>query len=280
VETVITMTLPATMTTSLHVLLAMLGLSLLVIVHEAGHYLAARAAGMRVTRFSIGFGPVIVSYRPHNSPTTFALGAIPFFAYVMIAGMSPAEEGDANDPSLYANKGVWARIFAIAGGPFANYVAACALVFAVAVGLGWPASHSGSATELSYQRLDAASAAELAVVYPWRLTVANLEGMADMVARRTTEGLTGPVGMSKLIAEQAEQGAFAFAHVLIALSVAMGLFNLLPFPFLDGGRLIFLGCELVTRRRVKPQLEAVVHAVGMLLLLGVISLVTVRDLIG
>jgi regulator of sigma E protease len=60
----------------------------------------------------------------------------------------------------------------------------------------------------------------------------------------------------------------------------MGLFNLLPFPFLDGGRLIFLGCELVTRRRVNPHVEAVVHAAGMLLLLGVISLVTVRDLIG
>jgi membrane-associated protease RseP (regulator of RpoE activity) len=275
-----TMSMTATLATGLHVLLAIFGLSLLVIVHEAGHYLVARAAGMRVTRFSIGFGPVIVSYRPRNSPTTFALGAVPFFAYVMIAGMNPAEDGDRNDPALYSNKSAWKRIAAIAGGPFANYVAACALVFAVAVGLGWPVARPGVVGEPSYQRLEVADAARLAVVYPWQLTLANLEGMADMIGRRTTEGLTGPVGMSKLIAEQAEQGAFAFAHVLIALSVAMGLFNLLPFPFLDGGRLIFLGCELVTRRRVNPHVEAVVHAAGMLLLLGVISLVTVRDLIG
>jgi membrane-associated protease RseP (regulator of RpoE activity) len=274
------MTMTAALSTSLHVLLAIFGLSLLVIVHEAGHYFAARAAGMRVTRFSIGFGPTIVRYHPRNSPTTFALGAIPFFAYVMIAGMNPADDDDPNDSSLYANKSVWKRILAVAGGPFANYVAACALVFAVALGLGWPVARSGSAAEASYQRLEVADAARLSVVYPWQLTLANLEGMADMIVRRTTEGLTGPVGMSKLIAEQAEQGAFAFAHVLIALSVAMGLFNLLPFPFLDGGRLVFLGCELVTRRKVSPQLEAIVHGAGMLLLLGVISLVTVRDLIG
>jgi len=209
--------------------------------------------------------------------------------------MSPADDLGVNDDALYGSKGVWARIAAIAGGPFANYLAACALVFALALSIGWPTATAASAPrtaesaqlnapssrpELSYQPRTLPDAARLALVYPFDLTVANLRGMADMLERRTTEGLTGPVGMSKLIAEQAEQGAFAFVHVLIALSVAMGLFNLLPFPFLDGGRLFFLGCELVTRRRTNPQFEAVVHAVGMLLLLGVIGLVTLRDLIG
>jgi membrane-associated protease RseP (regulator of RpoE activity) len=216
-----------------YVLLAVFGLSSLVIVHEAGHYFAARAVGMRVTRFSIGFGPVIVSYRPPNSPTTFALGAIPFFAYVMIAGMNPAEDADSNDGALYSHKSVWARCLAIAGGPFANYAAACALIFALALSVGWPTAagtrEPGTRTvAMSYQRLTLPDAAELALVYPFELTLANLRGMARMFERRTTEGLTGPVGMSKLIAEQAEQGTFAFVHVLIALSVAMGLFNLLP----------------------------------------------------
>jgi regulator of sigma E protease len=272
-----------------YVLLAIFGLSALVIVHEAGHYFAARAVGMRVTRFSIGFGPVLVSYRPPHSPTTFQIGAIPFFAYVMIAGMNPADDDDANDPALYSSKPVWARIAAIAGGPFANYAAASALVLALAAGTGWPVASAApearsaasvQRAEPRYERLALDDAALLALVYPFELTLTNLRGMADMFAQRTTEGLTGPVGMSKLIAEQAEQGAFAFIHVLLALSVAMGLFNLLPFPFLDGGRLVFLGFELITRRRANPQLEAVVHAAGMLLLLAVISLVTFRDVIG
>ena len=113
-------------------------MSLLVIVHEAGHYVAARAFGMCVTRFSIGFGPTLVSYKPRNSPTTFQICAIPFLAYVMIAGMNPAEEIDPNDPTIYPNKSVFARIVTIFGGPFANYLAASLLVFGLGLFYGWP----------------------------------------------------------------------------------------------------------------------------------------------
>jgi membrane-associated protease RseP (regulator of RpoE activity) len=247
-----------------YILLAVFALSCLVIVHEAGHYFVARACGMRVTRFSIGFGPVLVRYRPRNSPTTFQVGVIPLFAYVMIAGMGPLVDEDPNDAALYANKGLLARIAVVAGGPFANYLAACALVFGVAVG---------------HRQLPVAAAARVAVTHPCQLTLDNVHGIADLFARRTTEGLTGPVGMSKLMAQQAEQGALPFLHLLIALSVAMGLFNLLPFPFLDGGRLVFLGYELVTRRRANPHIEGLVHAIGMLLLLGTMTLVTFRELV-
>ena len=81
-------------------IIAILGISVLVIVHEAGHYLAARAFGMRVVRFSIGFGPVIAKWQPKGSPTVFQISAVPFLAYVQIAGMNPAEENDPNDPEL------------------------------------------------------------------------------------------------------------------------------------------------------------------------------------
>src|SRR5262245_31767794 len=118
------------------ILLAILGLSILVIVHEGGHYLAARAFGMRVTRFSIGFGPALVTYRPRGSDTTFQICAIPFLAYVMIAGMNPAEEIDPNDPGLYPNKSILARTLTIFGGPFANYLAASLMIFGLALS-GW-----------------------------------------------------------------------------------------------------------------------------------------------
>jgi regulator of sigma E protease len=343
------------------ILLAVCGLSLLVIVHEAGHYFAARAFGMRVTRFSIGLGPTIVSYRPKDSPTTFQICAIPFMAYVMIAGMNPAEEVDPDDPTLYPNKGVFARIVTIFGGPFAKYVAASLLVLGVGLSIGWPeakttspmvvesvepgspAAAAGLETgdvivraqdrpirdvkelievtkpragqptvylverdgralapltitpksvggrgvigvsprvETIYRPLSGRDATLLALLYPLDLTLRNLEGIADLIQRRTTEGITGPVGMGKLVAEQAEKGAFAFTHVLIAISVALGLFNLLPFPALDGGRLVFLGYELITRRRPNERIEAVVHAVGLIFLLGVILLVTLRDVVG
>lgn len=344
------------------ILIAVFGLSLLVIVHEAGHYLAARAFGMRVTRFSIGFGPVIVSYRAKDSPTTFQICAIPFLAYVMIAGMNPAEEVDPNDESLYPNKGVFARIVTIFGGPFANYLAASVLTFGLALGFGWPVAdkvtepmivervvpgtpaakagledgdvivqadgkpirnvkelmavthpRAGTPTEYvveragkrlppftitpqaddqkrgiigvsprvetTYQPVPAGKAALLAVVYPFELTVNTLIGMADQIQRRTTEGLTGPIGMGELVYKQVQKGIFPFVHILLAISVALGFFNLLPFPALDGGRLVFLGYELITRRRPNERIEAAVHTVGLLFLLGVIALVTWRDVL-
>jgi regulator of sigma E protease len=344
----------------LQILVAIFGLSLLVIVHETGHYLFARAFGIRVTRFSIGLGPVLVKYQPKGSPTVFQICAVPFLAYVMIAGLNPAEEVDPNDPGLYPNKGIIARTLTIFGGPFANYFAASLLVLGLAL-TGWPddvptepmvvdavepgspaaqagllhgdvileangrsihnvnelievtGPRAGQTTsyvieregkkleplqitprkttgravigvtpksEPHYRPLPVPDAVKLAVVLPWQYTIANLSGMADLIRRRSTEGITGPVGMGKLVAQQAEKGTFAFVHILIAISVALGSFNLLPFPALDGGRLVFLGYEIITRRRPNERIEAAVHTVGLLFLIGVIALVTLRDMVG
>jgi regulator of sigma E protease len=131
-----------------------------------------------------------------------------------------------------------------------------------------------------YRALPLSDAAKVAVVLPFKLTVENIAGMADLIRRRSTEGLTGPVGIGKLVAQQAEKGAYAFVQILIAISVALGSFNLLPIPALDGGHLLFLGYEMITRRKSNERVEAVVHAVGFVLLMGVIALVTLRDMVG
>jgi regulator of sigma E protease len=75
--------------TALAVVAAVLAVSLLIVVHEAGHYLAARRSGMRVERFSIGFGPVLLAFR--RGETEFAISALPLGGYVKIAGMAPGE---------------------------------------------------------------------------------------------------------------------------------------------------------------------------------------------
>jgi regulator of sigma E protease len=113
-------------------LLGVMGLGLLVIVHETGHLLAARAAGMRVIRFSIGWGPALLTYQSKKSGTIYQVAAIPFFAFVQIAGMNPFEEIDPDDKSSYANGSLFARIMAILAGPLANYLFASVLFFAVA----------------------------------------------------------------------------------------------------------------------------------------------------
>ncbi len=343
----------------LEILLAVLGISALVIVHESGHYLAARAFKMRVLRYSIGIGPTLFRYKPKGSPTTFQVCAIPFLAYVQIAGMNPHEDVDPQDPAIYPNKSVFARIITIVAGPLANYLAASLMVFALAV-TGWPqetptkpmvvaqvtagspaakagiepgdqvveangkpigsvedliavtapragkptayvvkrngkrlapmtiapADHAGrgiigvsAKTKRTYVPMGVGAAAKASVVFPIKLTIAQLQGIADLVKHHSTEGLVGPVGMGKMVAEQAGKGPTEYLSILMLISVALGLFNLLPFPALDGGRLAFLGYELVTRRRPNERIETIVHTVGLLFLLGVIVLVTIRNVL-
>jgi regulator of sigma E protease len=112
-----------------YVIAGILGLALLMVVHEAGHLLAARAFGMRVLRFSIGFGPPLFRYQARGSDTVYQVALIPFLAYVQIAGMNPFEEIDENDKSSYANGSLVARISAIVAGPLANYLFASVFFF-------------------------------------------------------------------------------------------------------------------------------------------------------
>ena len=112
------------------IVLAILGLALLMVIHESGHHFVARAFGMRVLRFSIGFGPVLFRHQPRGSETVYQIALIPFLAYVQVAGMNPFEEVDPNDTTSYANASLTARIATIVAGPLANYFFASVLFFA------------------------------------------------------------------------------------------------------------------------------------------------------
>src|SRR5688572_32096673 len=113
-----------------YIVVGILGLALLMVIHEGGHLLAARAFGMRVIRFSIGFGPALWRYQPKGSETVYQVALIPFLAYVQIAGMNPLEEVDPDDKGSYANASLIGRITAIFAGPLANYLFASVLFFA------------------------------------------------------------------------------------------------------------------------------------------------------
>ena len=101
--------------------LAFLGFAALVILHEAGHFTAAKAVGMRVERFSLFFGPLLLKVR--RGETEYGIGPIPLGGYVKITGMSPREEIPEDVlPRAYYNQPVWKRIVVILAGPFVNLV--------------------------------------------------------------------------------------------------------------------------------------------------------------
>jgi regulator of sigma E protease len=106
------------------------GFCLLIILHEAGHFFAAKATGMRVERFFLFFGPTIWSIK--RGETEYGVKSIPLGGYVKITGMTPEEDipPEVAHRSYYRQK-VWKRIVVVAAGPAVNIVLAFAILFGV-----------------------------------------------------------------------------------------------------------------------------------------------------
>jgi regulator of sigma E protease len=338
-----------------YVLVGILGLALLMVVHEGGHHIAARVFGMHVVKFSIGFGPTVWRHQPKNSTTVYQVALVPFMAYVQIAGMNPFEENDPYDKSSFANASLIGRISTIFAGPFANYLFASVLYFGgfmidgqpvqtleVEVSANSPAEHAqmktgdkvlkvGDTVVKTWNELPAQirphpnetlnieierqgvrrtlrvtpertpdgygqigisqtrspmpfmTALKGSVVYPAQVamyTIVDLTNIATGKRKFSMKDLSGPVGIVKETGRAGKRGVGSFLVLLGTLSTFLGVFNLLPFPALDGGRLAFLGYEAVARRKPNAKIEAQIHAVGLVLLLTLIAVVTVFDIRG
>ena len=369
-------------------LIAALGLAVLMIVHECGHYFVARAFGMRVNKFSIGFGPTFFKVVPkdgffwfttaadrvklrlwkhdpeRHGPTIYQVAMIPFLAYVQIAGMNPLEDIEDDDKGSYANASLTARIMTIFAGPFANYLFASVFFFVsfLAGGQTVPQPDEGGSTVVSVMAGGAAESAGLkngdrivevnlrpvdkwtemaeniskhpdeaipivvergaerltfnvtpkriepppgkkfpargrigvqikthhvtlgpresavlALKEPPRVVKHVVVGLAEWASGDVEGELSGPVGMVKEAAKVVRGSFIEFLFLLGSLSAYLGAFNLIPFPALDGGRLMFLGAEAVSRRKLDAKLEARVHAIGLLMLVTLIAFVTWAD---
>jgi regulator of sigma E protease len=112
--------------------IALVGFMLLIVLHELGHFFAAKAVGMRVERFSLFFPPTLFSVR--RGETEYGIGAIPLGGYVKITGMSPEEIGGL-EPDVarraYYTQAPWKRVVVILAGPGVNLLIAFALFWAI-----------------------------------------------------------------------------------------------------------------------------------------------------
>ncbi|MFN8151823.1 MAG: M50 family metallopeptidase [Solirubrobacterales bacterium] len=114
---------------------AIAGFAALVVLHEAGHFTAAKMVGMRVEKFFLFFPPKVASVT--RGETEYGIGAIPLGGYVKITGMNPEEEIPPEVVErAYYRQPVWKRIFVIAAGPAVNIVLALVMFFFLAVGFG------------------------------------------------------------------------------------------------------------------------------------------------
>lgn len=332
--------------------------SAVVFVHELGHFLVAKLAGVRVDEFGFGYPPRLLRIA-RLGHTDYTINAIPIGGFVRVAG-----DENPSDPGSMARRSPWLRGAFLVAGPAMNLVLAAVLlgvtfvtgvltpvdgaagvgVYGVAPGSpaavaglrvgdnilsvdGEPVSSVTDLRQLINARLDRevalvvsrdgavlaeplrlvprsqppedegpigiATGAPLGKVSfpPWQAAWMGLlraldfvlrivGGLVLMVRGQMAPDLTGPIGIAHITGEMARSGLAQLMEWTAFLSVNLFIINLLPFPALDGGRLVFVGLEIVRRgRRVDPKKEGLVHFVGIVLMLALFFVISYFDLV-
>lgn len=350
--------MPYPLMVALLIVIGVLLFSFLIFFHELGHFIFAKASGIRVNEFSLGMGPKLFGFQ--RGETLYALRLFPIGGFCAMEG----EDGESSDERAFGNKPVWKRILVIVAGGVFNMI----LGFLMLVILTGQEDVFATTTIAKFADTSAAQTAGAQVgdriveingytvrtdqdlsfgfamadpeaitmkvmregetvelgpfsmaaegedgetktlsldfwVEPgqrtfWnvlersalktgsmvRMVLASLKGI--LTGRFGFNEMAGPVGTAQAISKMAQMGlesGFGEAvnnilYMMILITVNLGVVNLLPLPALDGGRLLFLLWELITRKPVPPKYEGYVHAIGFILLIGLMLVVTGNDI--
>ncbi len=334
----------------MYIIYALLGFSLLIIVHELGHFIMAKVNGIKVEEFAIGMGPKIFSTQ--GKETKYSIGLFPIGGYVKMMG----EEEEVQDERSFSSKSPLRRISVIIAGAVMNFLFAI-IIFTIFLNkFGYrlpqvktvtensPALEAGLEVGDKFLKVDGSrvfSADDLfvginmakdkpinflierngekknIVVTPRLIeengreryaigfgfeTVENPGIMQSFkqsfketvaVVNQTYKGLKmmitgkvnfktdvgGPVSIIRMSSQAAKNGIWNLMYFVAFISINLAVFNMLPFPALDGGWTVILLIELITRRKVPDKLVGAVNYVGLMLLFGLMILVTIKDIL-
>lgn len=334
----------------MYIIMAILGFSLLIIVHELGHFIMAKVNGIKVEEFSIGMGPEILSKK--GKETQYSLRLFPIGGYVKMLG----EEEDVEDERSFSSKSPLRRITVILAGVTMNIIFAIIAFSIIISNRGYtettisklepdtPAIESGlqvgdkiltidgskvfTTTDVSMGiQLSKGSSVDLVVdrngekkniiVTPrlieqdgtemyqigfYYTPVENptiLESIRESfnetisLVTQTFKSLKmmvtgninfktdvgGPVTIIKMSGQAAKNGLMTLTYFLGFISINLAVFNLLPFPALDGGWTVILLIELITRRKVPDKIVGAANYVGFMILMGFMIVVTLKDIL-
>lgn len=336
--------------TPMIIFLTILGIALLILVHEFGHFIAAKAFGVRVDEFGIGFPPRL--FGVHRGETLYSANLLPLGGFVRLHGETAREAEDMNNPRSFIAQPAWKRFVVIAAGVAMNVFIGWLIVSAVffigtprglVVDRVFPGSAAAEAGFLSgdfitgyevgsdftaYVRAHAgepltfdvvrkgeriaiiatprageaggllgivvaeAGAAPLPLLQALRegfvqsavMMASVVVGLASILKTLFTqgallEGFVGPVGIFSVAQHTGALGLTFLLQLIGVIALNLAVLNIMPFPALDGGRLLFLLCEKIKGSRLSPKFEMVANAAGFFVLLALIVLVTARDIV-
>lgn len=233
--------------------------SIVVLVHEFGHFIIARKAGVKVYEFSIGFpfSPRVLTLFSHKE-TEFTLRLLPLGGFVSFSKEEDEGAGDLFGASYLD------RALIMSAGPLFN-IAFAFLIFVPVFILG---KHL-PITE--------------AVIAGARTVWAILSGTVIVIfnifsGHGSMEGLAGPVGIAAIAGQAASKGFLSLMYFTGILSMSLGVMNLIPFPALDGGQLLMLFIGAVRKKPLSLKTYQIVNLTGLSLFLILTVLVTYKDI--
>lgn len=329
------------------ILIAILFFELIIIIHEGGHFVAARLMKIKVNEFSIGMGPKLIQFK--KGDTKYTLRLILFGGYCAMEG----ESEDSDDENSFAKKKVWQRFFVVVAGALMNLILGF-LVIAIMLSSGGLIG----TTEIAKFDDKAVSSATLKQgdiiksidgmrVYTSTDVTTGLSRSGDdtldmtvlrdgktldlkvkfnmekyegrnfinmdfwLVGNKKTVGgvikesfkewisftrmvflsvhdmivgkyglsdLAGPVGTVSVVSTAVKTSAYSMLRIMALLTINVGLFNLFPIPALDGWRLFLLIFEGIFKRKLPDKWDWAINAVGLVLLLGLMCVITFSDI--
>ncbi|MBN1353614.1 MAG: RIP metalloprotease RseP [Candidatus Omnitrophica bacterium] len=335
--------------------------SAIIIIHELGHFLAARKVGVRVDRFSIGFGPALLKFKKRN--TEFVISAIPLGGYVKLAGEDLSENLTGAKDEFYS-KSILQRFAVIFSGPFFNLVSAFIVISLLfmsgqtsvpsesnAIGqtvAGYPAEKAGikkgdvvvsingekiktwsEITSIIHKSEGKPVALEIArdkkifsvllkpktenhkdifgrdikmsfvgispeiINRKYNPAMAFYEGFKTtvfwtgkiyqglwliMTKQVSLKNVAGPIGIFAMTEKAAESGITALLSLVALISINLAVVNLLPFPILDGGHIMFLVIEKIRRRPLSAKTQENITQAALYVLVALFILISYNDL--
>ena len=330
-------------------LIAILLFVVLIVIHEFGHFIAAKLLGVRVNEFAVGFGPKLFSHQ--GKETKYSVNLIPFGGYCAMEG----EDEESSDGRAFCNKKPWRRFLIVAMGAIFNLLLGLIIIAIILA----PSKAFTSTVIAEFEDGAKSKATGLAVddkilevdgrkiysTYDLSYAFTNVtDGKIDITVLRDGEkkllknvtfqtetendmsyltvdfkvygikktvgsyikqtvstaisycavvwrslidllggkygisAVSGPVGVTVAIGSVAKQSLTALLPIMALITINLGLFNLLPVPALDGGRLLFILIEMIIRRPVPQKYESMIHTVGFVVLIAFMVLVAAKDI--
>ena len=227
-------------------------LGFLVLIHEGGHFIVAKFFKIKVNEFAIGFGPTI--FTKVKGETKYALRLIPLGGFVSMEG----EEERSDKEGSFSMASVPKRIAIVTAGGLVNILFGILIYYIIA---------SISMSNL-YQGL----------VYTKDFIISIFESIIMLFTGGVSaEQMVGIVGISDIVVST--NGIMQYLYIMSLISVSLGTTNLLPFPPLDGGKIVIYLIEWIRRKPLKEEIELKIQTWGFAILIALAIYVTYNDII-